>query len=566
MQPDQDGLPMLAMGPGLLGTVPKPVTRRRYRVWLYLLGLVVSTAVLLRLYTYHLSKLGSRAMTPQEANAAAKEFLETIQHQQETLPGSNKACAELPIPAEYWSLDTLHSPFVDIPFGDQIGPGETVCVRVVVPPKKGPYEWAFMPLENGPWDSILLDLISTRTKVSVPVQLEMATHVHNYQRERTHVYQADVQLFDADTYRPKGYIEFRDALWNRDQDYMANNPFHPEPLKVDKRLAVSVVSAGGKHGFFNLDGYFDLPLCTEADNDGRWVSAEHLPFDPQLVPPPDNHNMVWLPYHCRLQRYTYSQFAQCLANKHQLVHLFGDSNIRRSLKKITTLGQWCSTPELQRVDPCVCNDNNEPFSTYAAYKRIAPFDLYPDQGAVVPNDPEDYATVGPNRTRVVAMKWDGLTDKNNPPWKDYFNLDVQEKLGRPTLVHIGVTNWSSAFESYQHFATDVPQLAQLIKQTYGSSIPIILRTGQYFYSSATTNKYPNNRFSRLRNYYMDQLLIAEFKRHFGTSVHVWDVSRITERWPREFLGEDSIDCVSSHARSEIVETENQVMFNALCNH
>ncbi|KAJ2764750.1 hypothetical protein IWQ56_004370, partial [Coemansia nantahalensis] len=202
-------------------------------------------------------------------------------------------CSELPIPAGYWSMQAAPA-FVEIPQAGDIGVGASVCVRVVVPAKELGISRSFAPFPDTPWDSILLDLVGAETGISVPVELQMANNTQNYRRDAAHVYQADVVLHDADRFKPEGYIEFRGARWNG-EDHLETQVLEPEPLAVAPDVAVRVTDRLGNDQF-GIGRYLQLPLCTVADADGRWVAADKLPFDAELAPAPDNYNRVWLPY------------------------------------------------------------------------------------------------------------------------------------------------------------------------------------------------------------------------------------------------------------------------------
>ncbi|KAJ2667547.1 hypothetical protein IWW42_005837 [Coemansia sp. RSA 1085] len=245
-----------------------------------------------------------------------------------------KLCSELPVPEAY--LDNSPA-FINIPHPHKIPTGSSVCVRVAVPAAASNASLSYAPFPGTPWDSVLVDLVGQNTGISVPVALQPSSQVQNYIRDKAHIYEADVVLRDADTYIPAGYIEYRNGLWNG-EDHDDVVPIGAEQLVVP---ADAVVAVEDNHAF-GLSNYPKLPLCTEPDADGRWIAKDKLPFSTTL--PPDNYNRVWLPYDCQLQPYTYKEFAQCLQQKHSLIHWFGDSNTRRALKKITTLGQWCSEP------------------------------------------------------------------------------------------------------------------------------------------------------------------------------------------------------------------------------
>ena len=100
--------------------------------------------------------------------------------------------------------------------------------------------------------------------------------------------------------------------------------------------------------------YLALPFCIRGDHSGRWVNS-HL-ISPLLskplietesnpdVPVIDYSRRFWLPYNCRYKRLNYNEFAnEYLVKKHPVVHFTRDSNIRRSLKIMTTGGAICHT-------------------------------------------------------------------------------------------------------------------------------------------------------------------------------------------------------------------------------
>ncbi|KAJ1849544.1 hypothetical protein LPJ70_000402 [Coemansia sp. RSA 2708] len=540
------------------------------KVWLAVLALA-GFAGLLVVYMYGFLEIDSIIRPAVEEPAPMGDLPEnTLADVDTTLkqqPPRFKRCSDLPIPEHYWNMTIESTPaFVDVPQASKINVGESVCVRVVVPAKPLGTAQTFVPLSNAPWDSVLVDLVGRATNVSVPVPLRMANHTHNQNRDLTHVYEADVVLRDADIYSPEGYIEFRYALWNPEAS-LDPQPFEPEKLQIPDTLQVNVSDDDGVSPY-SLQNYLDLPLCTEPNAEGRWISAASLPFDAAQVPPPDNHNLVWLPYDCRLKRVKYQDFATCLAQRYPKIHWFGDSNTRRALKKVSTLGQWCAAEPNSLV--CTCNDNSEKFTNYGAYKRISPFDLDPVAGGAVA--PDGAVEPPANRSRIVAFKWDGLTTRNDPPWADYFTQDFEAKLGHPSLAIVGVTNWDTAFETHAFFSGEVDKLAALIDASYPTHLghpntDIVLRSGQYYCCTSDMDKFWKRRYSRLRNRFYDATLIDTFKQKLDgkRNVLVWDVAQISERRPYKYREEDVTKCAANHVRSEIVEIENQVLMNALCN-
>ncbi|KAJ1718070.1 hypothetical protein LPJ61_006889, partial [Coemansia biformis] len=202
-----------------------------------------------------------------------------------------RLCSQLPIPDMYWQLHTAgEGAYVEIPNpGRPVEVGESVCVRVIVPPN--PYQrqsLVYMPVPGTPWDSVMLDLVGKATGISIPVRLQPVVHVNNYQPGEVHIYEADVVLRDVDHYRPTGYIEYRNAMWNSE----GNNTrveYEPEPLEVPVGMEI-VARDRHQTSRYSLKQHLALPLCTSLDAEGRWVDKDSLPFDGSLVAPSDNHN------------------------------------------------------------------------------------------------------------------------------------------------------------------------------------------------------------------------------------------------------------------------------------
>ncbi|KAJ2189299.1 hypothetical protein EV180_001571 [Coemansia sp. RSA 518] len=476
-----------------------------------------------------------------------------------------KKCSEIKIPKSYWATTAASTPaFVVIPDAGQINVDDTVCIRVVVPARKQRVHMAYTPFPNTPWDSVLLDLVGQRTGVSVPVRLQPAMDIRNTFRDESHVYEADVRLRDVDEYRVEGYVEFRDALWNCDGE-LAPADYIPEPLHIPSTLRVDVVDPQ-KTSTYNLERYMELPLCTDLDVEGRWVSSDALSFNTDLVPPPDDHGRVWLPYTCRLRRIEYGEFMQCLKQQYPLMHWYGDSNLRRVLKKLTTRGAWCGTSDEHQTRTCICEDYKEEFTPFNATYRELIIDFDESGGQMVSNKDADFLHVPDNHTRIYYHKWEGLSSKNKPAWQAPFEESVTSRFGVPSVAMISLTNWDAAFDTRAHFSLELERLFGIVRQEYPPTTELIIRTGQYFCCRSDYDPPDTRAYSRLRNAYFDQYVVAAFQEQFGHThkVRVWNVASISEHRPWSYRNETT-ECNSNHARSELVEIENQVLFNAMCN-
>ncbi|KAJ2665776.1 hypothetical protein IW148_001535 [Coemansia sp. RSA 1199] len=549
---------------------------RMRKWWLLVLGLAAVAITLFCAYPatrqdehYGANKLPTHELlltAKPEAYQAAKAELPNLAEAYRPLDElpTLTLCKDLPIPESYWNMTIDELPaFVDMLQPSTIKLGESICIRVIVPARPTNTSSSFAPFPNTPWDSILLDLAGNTTQISVPVHLQMVDNVQNYVRHTAHVYEADVVLRDADTFIPAGYIEYRDALWNSENHIMAQ-PLVPEQLYVRSDAYVTVVDdVLSKHSMSN---YLALPLCTEPDADGRWIAADSLPFNASLALPPDNYNRVWLPYDCRLHHYSYPEFAQCLQQKHSLVHWFGDSNTRRALKKITTLGQWCSKPDEVNTQLCICNDNAQGFGSYNLKSSVIPLDIDPVTGGTPPLDSQQLGTVAANSSRIILFKWGGLTTLNNPPWEDTFSPSFTQ-MGTPSVAIFALVNWDAAFSTRTFFVQQVEMLIEYINQTYPTSTDIVIRTGQYYCCTYDINPKLKRKYSRLRNQYFSQYLVDEFNARFGDKrrISIWDVGRISERRPYSVRDETAKRCEPNHVRAEIVDVENLVLANHLCN-
>ncbi|KAJ2557326.1 hypothetical protein EV175_001413 [Coemansia sp. RSA 1933] len=474
-------------------------------------------------------------------------------------------CADLPIPPEYWTLEEATSPaFVDIPRTKGIEVGETVCVRVVVPARPHRVSVLYAPFPEMGWDSVMVDLVGNDTGISVPVKLRPSPDYRNMIRDSVHVYEADVLLRDVDLFRPHGQVEYRDAEWNP-EDGLPIVPYDPEQLLISDLLEVEVTDEFGRSPY-SLARYAELPLCTEPDAEGRWVDAQDVPIDLESMPSPDPQGRVWLPYTCRLKRYSYPEFAQCLLHKYPMMHFYGDSNTRRMLKKVTTLGEWCSTPESFATHPCICEDHEEKFERFNVDRHEIVIDIDPVDGGRTPLVmPASAAFPPPNKSRIYFRRWGGLTARNPMPWPRSFEAGVQHYFGTPQVVMLSLTNWDAAFSTRTFFAAQLDHLISLMQSSYGPEINIILRTGQY-YCCRTDLTRTKRQYTRMRNQGFDQYISNVFKERLGPTrnISIWDVSSLMEGQPFKARSTPPF-CDSNHARSEILEVENQILFNHLCN-
>ncbi|KAJ2784358.1 hypothetical protein H4R18_001162 [Coemansia javaensis] len=475
-------------------------------------------------------------------------------------------CRDLPIPDVHWATRDEYAPaFVHVPAPGSVPIGGSVCVRVVVPAMPSSASMVHVPPPGQPWDSVMLDLVGKTTNISVPVRLQLVADIRNTQRGSTHIYEADVVLRDADAFVPRGYIEYRAAEWNS-EDEAPVVPYKPEDIFIDGALQVVAEDRDGTSPY-SLSRHADLPLCTDPGAEGRWVRAEAVPFSLAAIPPADNHDMVWLPYACRLRRISYPDAASCMAERHPLMHWYGDSNVRRALKKITTAGVWCSQPDELPTRRCLCEDYSEPFTKFNVNARQQTIDLTREGGQQLEATPGNYTAVPENTARFYVHKWEGLTYRNSPPWDVAFKAGITKTFGAPSVAVISLVNWDSAFSTRASFAAQMERLVAFMAAEYTPRTTFVIRTGQYYCCRHDNTPSPRTRnFSRLRNAYFNDYVLQAFRERFGGTnrVLLWDVAGLAEHLPFA-TRKEAADCPANHARAEVVDIENQLLFNALCN-
>ncbi|KAJ2356881.1 hypothetical protein GGF43_001798 [Coemansia sp. RSA 2618] len=552
---------------GLLGDNITALRRKTAIFWIprcqWIALAAISALVLIQLYVLlRTAPDAGHAMTVHKYNQSAQKgsggLLNALYKQRPVRESARKKCSDIEVPSSYWTATSADTQaFVAIPDAGRMGVGDTVCVRVVVPAQKKGVHMAYTPFPNTPWDSVLLDMVGQRTGVSVPVRLQPVMDIRNTFREESHVYEADVRLRDVDEYRAEGYIEFRDARWNC-EDALEPADYVPEPLHIPHTLRVEVADPRNASPY-RLERHMELPPCTEPDVEGRWIAADALPFDAGQIPPPDNHGRVWLPYTCRLRRITYGEFSRCVQARYPLMHWFGDSNLRRVLKKLATRGEWCATSAEQQTRPCICEDYKEDFARFNATHRELVIDFDGRGGRMRTDENADFVHLpGGETTRIYFHKWEGLSKKNKPAWHASFKDSVSSRFGLPAVAMVSLTNWDAAFDTRAQYSVELERLLGIVAREYPASTELVIRTGQYFCCRSDFDPPDTRSFSRLRNAYFDQYTVAAFQERFGHShkIHVWDVASLAEHRPWAYRNE-STDCNANHARSELVEIENQ---------
>ncbi|RUS14908.1 hypothetical protein BC937DRAFT_93168 [Endogone sp. FLAS-F59071] len=361
--------------------------------------------------------------------------------------------------------------------------------------------FAYIPYPGSLWESFMMAAESRFPNISVslmPKQWEghrkiwKKTLGHNVNivegkpvplhdlvsRDATHVYEVDVRLMDPGKYQLVTMLEYLDGRWNfeiapivpynpvllptppgftlsiskgplslkalqisRDQqnDEDVTDDKAPATTPSHLSLGTDISPSADSQSYLN---HFNLPFCTRADHQGRWLNLHDLPrhirdeADPAGLGP---DGFFWAPYTCQMRRFSYPEFYRCLMRRYPIVHWFGDSNSRRSIKKIVTGGDWCSPQDRRRRGEasqraCRCDDYKEEgwnetlFNPFGRANRIllknsANMERELNELGGTPWDGEGLDESGKAKNLESEMwfyKWDGLTILNNPPWEECF--------------------------------------------------------------------------------------------------------------------------------------------------
>ncbi|KAL1922667.1 uncharacterized protein VTP21DRAFT_10206 [Calcarisporiella thermophila] len=506
-------------------------------------------------------------------------------------------------------------------------PTQPFCLRIFLPAlsPEAPevqdmWRYSYQPIHDSFWDSISLNAVSRTSGIVVDAKLKQwpghAVIFDSYPhfpawrnrsaslaqhalvpRDGIHIYEAEVQIVDPGLYDLQALLEYRDGRWNFEYDGQPMVPYLPteipnpngltlqvkpvpEALKENlKYEGIPVASLSASHHFY-------LPVCTRGDHAGRWVPMKEFKYYeyPKNSPAAtEGAGLVWAPYTCRYIQYTYEQFNDCLHDNYPLIHWLGDSNTRRALKKIITQGAWCNEQSLAMASTakqtaCHCEDYLE------ADWNTTLFDPVQRANHIIIGNKDEQGVL--KSAEIWNYKWDGLTQFNNPAWDQLF-IDYPEEsvirqqipdlpagashpqpkhkrwyltLAPPRLLIVSLGNWDAAFLPYYQFYTELTRLVSFLRQRYlPYGTRIVYRPPQYF---CCRIDYEGRRYTTLRVEAYDRIARQMLTRDLGAEV--WDVYEMARQLPRE-RKRLSETCASNHVNSEMVEVENQVLMNMLCN-
>jgi hypothetical protein len=530
------------------------------------------------------------------------------------------------------------NPFILLPFTqapNQLKPGQQICVRVVVPytnvSSNNTHHLLYRPYPkynadiNTPWwDTMMTSLTDETTKASIAIHMEPWKGHHQlrqrarelnhvnlnipewtrlredeiYERERMHIYEAQVTIpQQSGHWQLTSILEFVQAQYNF--EFGPITPYHPIELPVFPSGAQLWKVEAQDDDL--LTQHLALPLCKGFGHRGRW-----LPFpanSTQQVLGLTRDNKFWAPYECHYRHISYEQFNRCAAKKYPRgMDLYGDSNIRRSIKKFISHGQWCKDwhkfikdpllpedqkPQINRTlvsrqvgyaspqewqhlqdeqtRSCYCEDFSEPlwntewFNPMSRRSNLV-YDNSEEQARLlgVTEWDDNKTTTKTDRFPVSSYKWDGLTYLNIPPWQEA----VPSSPPQADIAIFSLGNWDAAFGELEPFLRDVDYLIRQIKAHYDlTKTKIIYRTAQYYCCridvSDRTRQISGPRLDVFEN---------EAIRMFKDELHaeIWDTYTLAESktFDEKMV---AITCPSNHVPADQVEIENQLLMNGLCN-
>ncbi|KAI7870918.1 hypothetical protein BDF14DRAFT_1766213 [Spinellus fusiger] len=434
------------------------------------------------------------------------------------------------------------------------------------------------------------------------------------ERDWVHVYETNIALKDIGDYQLKGLLEYQAGRWNFEMGpvnaYLPQSlsvyPVGTDTIRVVDSSQPDKVMTERQLQTMALDDHLALPLCSGANHLGRWLPIPEGYNSTHPIAGIDHHHKLWAPYTCRYRKLTYEQFNRCLARRYPGgVDFFGDSNTRRSLKTMLSHGQWCNTqPKTSspsttntsstnlvgsrgwisggddaQIRSCYCEDYSEAtwkvewFNPYERENRLH-FENTVEESAALGITEWDSATkkirpLGTNSTTVpdsvplYSYKWDGLTYLNIPGWESAFSTLLREPTRQPDIIVFSLGNWDAAFLTLVDFEKDLSKLINWIKSTYlkDRRPKIIYRTPQYYCCRVDASN-RQRRVSGGRIESFDDLTRGRFVNELNAEV--WNTLAMGEaRAYEEKL--ESLGCPSNHVSSDIVELENQVLMNSLCN-
>ncbi|KAJ1917967.1 hypothetical protein H4219_002908 [Mycoemilia scoparia] len=495
-----------------------------------------------------------------------------------------------------------------------ISSGETVCVRIILPPDPNvPNNKSYVPLPGYPFDSIIVDLVSSMPlEVTVPVRLKPVDHYLNNYRQFTHVYEGEAKLFDQGQYHIDARLEWRGAQWNFDPPLEFVKTPELRLMMADDRnsraFPQSVVTVIHDDSVIApLDEYYSLPLCKSMDEPGRWIPISQIPdfnkiadklplnnddnnnnnnnnsgssgsaYDKEFysLPPLAEDNRIYVPYHCRYRTIPYDKFIARGQTQFPVIHWFGDSNSRRAMRMFEAGGKYCDDPEERKNSlNCLCNDYPKDLYPDEWYQGMEKPYLYKVYASGIDNSEVSPETRGTAQTphdpnepfiHIYYRFTKGITSEDDSYWRDDINPQNLARYPKPNIVIYQGTTWDVYLKDFETFTHEVDDLIETLRTVYDpKTTRFIYRTAQFWCCRPYDFTVETRRFSRLRFQAYNEYMLYHFTRKLNAKV--WNVQHLGEsRHPDTKRSPTNLPCISGHSRSELLFLENQLFMNYLYN-
>lgn len=323
----------------------------------------------------------------------------------------------------------------------------------------------------------------------------------------------------------------------------------------------------------------ERPFCSDniTAGRGRWYNAEAFEgLQTELV---DEWGGGWEGDACRIDYYDTSDIFDCLANK--VIHVYGDSMLRRVSKTLLAGGRWCLNP----LDKCQTEDDRD---------EIPVTKLVHHHGALV-EATDDRTNFGEHSTSPIRFgkntylyfSFSGSLISGPHSWVpalfDPEDLQVEDKtftikdgvtarapphMAPADLVIFGVGAWDSALDEHAaDFAGQLPRFRNALLQAY-DGVPMVMRLQNTFFGRG--NDVIWRRYSGPRVQHFDDMLRRVFHieetdgsaRGWGGRLAVLDPSYMGGRpevW-QDFGGAPG----NNHPRASHVRIETQMLLNSVC--
>lgn len=258
-------------------------------------------------------------------------------------------------------------------------PGQPFCIRIFV--ENGARfvnSSHFQPIPGHNLDSI--EIYARGKHVFIPFDVHPAgDHFFSEHKSSSYrVYENDIALYDKDDYTLDGIVEYLDGSWNLNQKgdvahylgWSIFKDFHFSIEVLEQTIDVeNKIRSISRNRYFPLEKFKSIPLCNNGNHAGRWIPKKMLPVEYEEHLPPlkgSNNELVWVPYSCRYKPYSSELFETCVTKYYNNGILwYGDSNSRRSVKKLASKNEWCAYPVLdENKKICNCEDGGEKMNKY----------------------------------------------------------------------------------------------------------------------------------------------------------------------------------------------------------